>query len=169
ALVMGMHIIRRYHRHPQRRMLTAGIPDLLRIARTRRGPVSHTLELDPPDHRLHLGHPPVGTKALMQPAEPRRMLLLVYRIPGLTVILVRPHALPQLAVIGGHHATLTARSHDLVLAERPGTHMADGANRTALVARTMGLGAILDHIQPALLGQLHDRVHITGQIGRAHV
>src|SRR5690606_8728267 len=88
--------------------------------------------------------------------------------PALAVVLVRPHARPQLAVIGGYHAAFPTGGHDLVLAERPAAHVPDGADRPALVASPMGLGAVLDHMQTALAGQLHDRVHIAGPAGQVN-
>jgi len=67
-----------------------------------------------------------GAEALMQPTEARSMLALIDSLPALAVILERPHLRPQLPVIRGDHPTLTAGSHDLVLAERPGSNMSDG-------------------------------------------
>src|SRR5690606_13460720 len=159
---MGMHTIGGERRHTQYRMAATGVPYALGVTGARCGPLRHLLELDAPDHRLQLGHPPVGTEALMQPAKARRMLALIHRFPALAVVLVRPHARPQLAVIGGHHAALTTGGHDLVLAERPAAHVPDGADRPALVASPMGLCAVLDHMQTALPRQLHDRVHVAG-------
>src|SRR5690554_990254 len=98
-------------------MLAASVPDTFSIAGTCSSPVLHASQLNTPDSRLHLGHPPVGAKALMHPTKPRRMLTLIHRIPTLAVILVRPHLRPQLPVIGRHHAALTTGAHDLVLTE----------------------------------------------------
>src|SRR5690606_12015026 len=154
--------------NPQRLMLAAGTPDAFGIARASSRPVPHPLELNTPDNALHLGHPPVGAKAVMQPAKARRMVTLIHCIPGFAMILVRPHTLPQIAVIGGDHAALTAGSHDLVLAERPSTNMTNRANRAPLVTGTMGLGTVLDHKQIMLAGQFHDRVHIARPTGQMH-
>src|SRR5690606_42145205 len=93
----------------------------------------------------------------------RRKLALIHRFPALAVVLVRPHAGPQLAVIGGYHAAFPTGGHDLVLAERPAAHITNGADRPTLATCSMGPGSILDHMQPMLTGQRHDRV----QIGRA--
>ena len=89
------------------------------------------------------------------------MLTLVNRFPALAMILVSPHVGPQLAIIGGDHAAFAARGHDLVLAERPGGDMTDGADRTAFVMSSMSLGAIFDHLQVMLSRQIHDRIHVT--------
>ncbi len=96
----------------------------------------------------------------MQPTETRRVLPLVDRLPTLSVILVRPHAGPEFAVVGSDHTALSSRGHYLVLAERPSTNVSNGANRTPFITSSMRLGTILDHLQPMLLGQRHDRVHV---------
>src|SRR5690606_38923581 len=131
TLVMGVHRASSFIklRHPHRIRLPTGLPDTQCIASPRSRPAPHPLELNTPDNALHFGHPPVGAKAAMQPAKARRTLTLIYVIPRLAGILVRPPPLPQLAVIGGDHAALPASSHDLVLAERPGPDMTDRANR----------------------------------------
>ncbi|MOA19711.1 hypothetical protein D3C78_1401140 [compost metagenome] len=91
-------------------------------------PISHATQLYTPDYGLCLDHTPIGTEAVVQPAEARRVLALIDRFPALAVILERPHFRPQFAVIGSDHAALAASAHDLVLAERPGTDMADGTD-----------------------------------------
>src|SRR5690606_26453957 len=168
AFVVGMHAVIRQHRNPQRLMLAAGTPDAFGIARASSRPLPHPLELNTPDNALHLGHPPVGAKALMQPAKARRVVTLIYCIPGFAMILVRPHTLPQLTIIGRDHAPFTPSGHDLVLAERPGPDMTDRADRAPLVTGTMGLGTVLDHKQIMLAGQFHDRVHIARPTGQVH-
>src|SRR5690606_40429110 len=92
---MGMHTIGGERRHTQYRMAATGVPYALGVTGARCGPLRHPLELDAPDHRLQLGHPPVGTEALMQPAKARRMLALIHRFPALAVVLIRPHARPR--------------------------------------------------------------------------
>src|SRR5690606_25276567 len=114
AIGVGMHAVIRQHQNTQSRMLAADTPDALGIAGASSRPVPHPLELNTPDNALHLGHPPVGAKAVMQPAKARRMVTLIYCIPGFAMILVRPHTLPQLTIISRHHAPFTPSGHDLV-------------------------------------------------------
>ena len=141
---------------------------LHRIGRTRRGPLRHPPQLDAPDRGLHFRQSPVGAKAFMHPAKTGRMLALVNCLPALAVVFVRPHARPQLAVIGGDHAALAAGGHDLVLTETPGADMADATHRAPFVTRAMRLGAVLDHVQAALARQFHDGVHVAGHAGEVH-
>ena len=133
-----------------------------------RRPTGHAAKLDAAKHRLHLDHPSVGAKALVQPAKTRRMRARVNRIPAFAMVLAGPHPAPQVAVIGGDHAALAAGGHDLVLTERPRANMADRADHPPLVTRTMGLGAILDHLQPVASGQRHDRIHVAGPARQMH-
>src|SRR5690606_14737519 len=121
----AMHTIGGERRHTQCRMAATGVPYALGGTGARCGPLCHPLELDAPDHRLQLGHPTVGTEALMQPAKARRMLALIHRFPALAVVLVGPHTEPQLTIISRHHAALTAGGHDFVLAERPAAHVTE--------------------------------------------
>src|SRR5690554_5592703 len=104
----------------------------------------------------------------MYPTEPRRVVPLINRFPTLTMVLVGPHAGPQLTIVSRHHAPFPAGGHDLVLAERPGPDMTDRADRAPLVTGTMGLGTVLDHKQIMLAGQFHDRVHIARPTGQMH-
>src|SRR3546814_19951622 len=67
-----------------------------------------------------------------------------------------------IAIVARHHAAFAAGSHDLVLAEGPGADMADRPDAAPLVARAMRLRAILDHLDTARGGEVHDRVHVTG-------
>src|SRR5690606_6868966 len=170
AFVVGMHRPTSFIklRHPHGIKLPTGLPDTQCIASPRSRPVPHPLELNTPDNALHLGHPPVGAKAVMQPAKARRVVTLIYCIPRFAMILVRPHTLPQLTIIGRDHAPFTPSGHDLVLAEGPGSNMTDRADRAPLVPGTMGLGTVLDHKQIMLAGQFHDRVHITGPTSQMH-
>src|SRR5690606_41955500 len=117
-------------------------PDPPGVPQARGLPIRHAPQLDAADGSLDLDHAPIGAERFVQPAIARRMLAFVDSIPRLAVVLVRPHAFPELWIIGRDHAALAARGHDLVLAKRPGAHMADGTHRAPLVARAMGLGAI---------------------------
>src|SRR5690606_12479899 len=110
-------------RHPKPRQLLRCAPNTVSISQPCQMPARHALQLNSSNYRLDFGHPPVGPTTRVQPAKPRWMLLLIRRIPGFTMILIGPHALPQIAVIGGNHAPFTASGHDLILAERPSTNM----------------------------------------------
>src|SRR5690606_35920678 len=131
-------------------------------------PTRHTLQLDPPDNGLGLHHSPIRAEAVVQPAEAGRVRALVHGLPALAVILVGPHPRPQRFVRGGDHAAFSAGGHDLVLAEGPCADVADGSDGPALVLRTVCLRAILDHVDPALAGQLHDRIHVARPAGQVH-
>src|SRR3546814_13496926 len=69
------------------------------------------------------------------------------------MILERPHARPEIAIVARHHAAFAAGGHDLVLAEGPGADMADRPDAAPLVARAMRLRAILDHLDTARGGE----------------
>src|SRR5690606_36716468 len=101
------------------------------------------------------------------PAEAGRVRALVHGLPALTVILVGPHPRPQRFVRGGDHAAFSAGGHDLVLAEGPCADVADGSDGPAHVLRTVCLRAILDHVDHALAGLLHDRIHLARPAGLA--
>src|SRR3546814_10637903 len=120
-----------------------------RIGRPRTRPFRHAAKLDAADRGLHLQHSPICADALMQPAETRRVRAFIDRVPALDMILERPHARPEIAIVARHHAAFTAGGHDLVLAEGPGADMADRPDAAPLVARAMRLRAILDHLDTA--------------------
>ena len=134
----------------------------------RRGPLGHSLKLDPADRGLHLEHSPVGSEALVQPAESRRVLTLVHRVPALAVVLVRPDRFPQIFVVDRDHSAFAAGGHDLVLAEGPRADVADRADAAAFVAGAVGLGAVLDHLDAARPRELHDRIHVDGITAEVH-
>src|SRR5690606_29631473 len=71
AFVVGMHRATSFIklRHPHRIKLPTGLPDTQCIASPRSRPLPHPLELNTPDNALHLGHPPAGAKAVMQPPK----------------------------------------------------------------------------------------------------
>src|SRR3546814_19789580 len=98
----------------------------------------------------------------MPPAETRLVRAFIDRVPALSMILERPHARPEIAIVARHHAAFAAGGHDLVLAEGPGADMADRPDAAPLVARAMRLRAILDHLDTARGGEVHDRVPVTG-------
>ena len=124
------------------------------------GPFRHVPQLDPADRRLHLDHAPVGAEALVQPAEARRVLTLVHRVPAFPVVLIRPHALPKIVVVDSDHSAFASSRHDLVLAEGPRADVADRADAAASIAGAVCLCAVLDHLDPARARKLHDRIHV---------
>src|SRR3546814_16158145 len=70
-----------------------------RIGRPRTRPFRHAAKLDAADRGLHLQHSPIGADALMQPAETRRVRAFIDRVPALAMILERPHARPEIAIV----------------------------------------------------------------------
>ena len=109
---------------------------------------------------LKLGHAPVRAERLVQPAKPGRMLSLVDRFPGFAVILVGPHPRPECVIVRRDHSPLSARGHDLVLAERPSADVTDRTDGATPPACAVCLRAILDDLQPVFARQRHDRVHV---------
>jgi hypothetical protein len=105
---------------------------------------------------------------LVQPAEARREFVIVDGLVILAVVLERPHRLPQLGIVGGHHAALAACSNDLVLAERPGADIAERPNRLAPEPRTVCLGAVLDNRKTEIPCQGKHAVHLAGPAGEVH-
>ena len=64
---------------------------------------------------------------------------------GFAVFLKGPHGIPQICAGGGHHAAFTSGAEGFVLAEAPGGHIAETANRFAVDAGAVGLGAVFNH------------------------
>src|SRR5690554_5091091 len=58
--------------HPQRWQVPTGSPNTFRIGGTSLVPLSHLAQLNPPNYRLHLRHPPIGPKRIVQPTKTRR-------------------------------------------------------------------------------------------------
>ena len=69
---------------------------------------------------------------------------------------------PELLVIRGQHAALAAGGNDLVMAEGKRGYVPHGADFDPANAGAMGLGAVLDKAQPALLGQGSQPCHVAG-------
>src|SRR3546814_10391678 len=85
-----------------------------RIGRPRTRPFRHAAKLDAADRGLHLQHSPIGADALMQPAETRRVRAFIDSVTALAMILERPHARPELAIVARHHAALADGGYELV-------------------------------------------------------
>src|SRR5690554_1987074 len=132
-------------RHAQARNAAGHIPNSLAISLALTGPLSHALQLDAANHRLHFHHAPVGADTFMQPAKAGGMLALIHRFPAFAVIFKAPHARPQLTVIHRDHATLTAGGHNFVLAKRPATDMPQATHWATFIRGAMSLSAILNH------------------------
>src|SRR5882762_10741872 len=80
----------------------------------------------------------------------------------LSVILETPRPFPKFIVIGGQHTAFPTRGHDLVLAKRESSGIAEASYRPTLVSCTMRLSTIFDDLEPILASQLDDRIHVAG-------
>src|SRR5690242_1943478 len=96
------------------------------------------------------------------------MLMLVYGLPTLAMVLERPHLRPQVLVVGRYHAALAARGHYLVLAERPRANITYGADHPIADARTVRLGAVLNHRNVARSGYRHYIIHVCRPSAQMH-
>src|SRR5262249_13005913 len=108
--------------------LPRGFVDPIGKLLTLRRPRRDVLQLYSSDRSLDLGHSPVGAETLMQPAKGRLRLDRAGGGIALAVILDRPGAMPELAVVRGDHAAFAGGSDDLVLTERPSRNIADRSN-----------------------------------------
>jgi len=165
ALVCRVQHIRRNGWHAQPPQVATVIPDRLRMGQPALLPASHSSQLDAPDGRLHLDHPPVGTEAFVHPAEARRMVAFVNRRIGLAVVFVRPHLRPEISVVCRDHTAFAACGHDLVLTERPGADMAERTDRAAVDTRAVSLGTVLDYPKAVLPGEAHYGRHVARPSG----
>src|SRR5436190_9600491 len=143
--------------HPVREALSVRSPTLV--------PLRQPPQLDASDCRLYLEHAPIGAERLMDPAESRRMWPVVHGIMALTMILVRPHALPQRGIVGCHHTALATGGKDFVLTERPRAYVTDRSHRPAVVRGAVRLGTVLDHYDVALACERHDGIHVARPAG----
>lgn len=164
-LVVGVENLFRWGGDPQGGERGESLFQDLGMPAPRRHPVVKAPQLDPADGGLHFGHPPVGAEGLVQPAEPGRVLAAVNRVKALAMVLESPGAFIEGAVAGGQHPPLPAGGHDLVLAEGKGRGIAEGPDRLPLVACTVGLGAVLDDLDPVFGRQFQQRVHVAGPAG----
>lgn len=166
SLVGGVHDMLRHIWNAQCRQAPGVVPNAACIFQADAMPFGHALELNAANDSLHFHHAPVGAEAFMQPAESGRMLTVIHCIPGLAVVFVRPHLLPQGFIIGRDHAAFAARGHDLVLAEGPGTDVADRTDRAPAVLRAMRLRAVFNDVQPMFLSLGHDAIHLARPAGQ---
>src|SRR5262249_6354942 len=81
-------------------------------------PLRQLAQRDSSHGRLDLAQSPVGSKRVVQPPKSGRTSRPVDLVIIFSMVLVGPHALPQIVGVGGDHAALAGGSHDLVLAER---------------------------------------------------
>src|SRR5438270_2098812 len=86
----------------------------------------------------------------------------------LSVILETPRPLPKFVVIGCQHTAFPAGGHDLVLAKRKGSSIAEASNGPPLVRGAMGLSAIFDDLEPMFASQLYDWIHVTRPARQVH-
>ena len=101
-----------------------------------------------------------GALQLRHPAVERDEVvigLLVAVAPGL--VDEEPHPARQRVIVGDDHAALAGRDV-LALLEAEAADRAERAEGLAGVAGTVGLGAILDHRDPVLIGKPEDRPHV---------
>ena len=77
----------------------------------------------------------------MEPAETGGVLATEYRLMGFAVVFEGPHGIPEICAGGGDHAAFTSGAEGFVLAEAPGGHIAETANRFAVAAARHRTGA----------------------------
>jgi len=90
------------------------------------------------------------------------------RLMGFTVIFEGPHGIPKFGAGGGHHAAFSGGGEDLVLAEAPGRHITKTANRVAVDAGAVGLGAVFDHGEAMGASEIRDGRHVGGPAAEVH-
>ena len=157
-------------RHADGRKRLQGVDPDAGVARALLEPASELAELDAADGRLQLEHAPVCAEALMHPAE---VLAadgggLHHQVMALAVVLEGPRALPLILVSDQQCPALAGGRHDLVLAERVGRHVAEGARGLATNRRAYRLRAVLGDPQLVLFGQRHDTRHVAWPAGEMH-
>src|SRR5215470_20115250 len=91
-------------------------------------PLRQLAQSDSSHGRLNLAQSRVGSKRVVQPPKSGRTSRAVDLVIILSMVLVGPHALPQIVGVSGDHATLAGRGHDLVLAERKRGCVAEGSH-----------------------------------------
>src|SRR5262249_24621049 len=131
-------------------------------------PQRQLAQSDPPDGRLNLAQSPVGSKGIVQPPKSGRTSRAVDLVVILSMVLVGPHALPQIVGVGSDHATLAGRGHDLVLAERKRGCVAKRPDGPPFVHCSMRLGAILHYFQAPFASKSQNRVYLAGPTGEMH-
>src|SRR5215469_3947399 len=85
-----------------------------------------------------------------------------------SMVLVGPHALPQIVGVRGDHAALAGRGHDLVLAEGKRGCVTKRPDGPPSVHCSMRLGAILHHFQAPLASKSQNGVYLAGPTGKMH-
>jgi hypothetical protein len=83
----------------------------------------------------------------MEPAETGGVLATEDRLMGFAVVFEGPHGIPEICAGGGDHAAFTSGAEGFVLAEAPGVHIAETANRFAVDAGAVGLGAVFNRAE----------------------
>src|SRR5438105_14054311 len=102
----------------------------------------------------------------MKPAKTGGMRLAVHLVVVFAMIFVRPHAVPKLFGVCGHHAALTRCSHDLVLTEGKRRDISERANASSFVGGSMGLRTIFHYLQIALSGEFQNGIHFARPSGK---
>src|SRR5689334_9393181 len=74
----------------------------------------------------------------------------------------------EVFIIGGDHATLTASSEGLILAETSSRHVSERPCLLPLVGTSKCLGVVLNHVQIVLLREGVEFVHIANIAVKMH-
>jgi hypothetical protein len=69
--------------------------------------------------------------------------------------------MPYFFIVGAEHSSFSACRHDLVIAEGKSAYVANRSHSAPLVFCSMGLRTILNNLDPMLLSQIHDGIHVT--------
>src|SRR6185369_12290587 len=104
---------------------------------------------------LHFRHPPVGTKRLGQPSEPRRVLAIVDGIMATPDILVSPRLRPGSLIIQSKQPALAAGRDDFILTEGKCSCMSETSDRTSTEEGSMSLGTVFDDDETVFIGERH--------------
>src|SRR6185369_1614112 len=82
---------------------------------------------------------------LVEPAVEASLLVVILALRS--VVAQQPYPFGQLIVVGGHRAGVTVGAEILRRIKTPSGSVAKASDHSITVARTMGLGRVLDHFQ----------------------
>src|ERR1039458_4547808 len=106
VLVIGMLNVFRWYCHTQARHSGELIRQDLSVLAANGEPLRKLFELNSTNRRLHFAQTPICPKRFMEPAESRSVFPMVNRLVALSVILQRPHRVPQFGRVCRYHASL---------------------------------------------------------------
>src|SRR5664279_4125145 len=109
-----MPIAFRRQRHPKCRNAAERVIEDRRVTAAEANALGQLPQEHSSHGRLHLRQTPIGAEGLVQPAESRGMLALVYSFVTLAVILETPSKLPNPVTIGSYEAPFAASREYLV-------------------------------------------------------